>query len=278
MRIWTNFSESPHIPRFWRDAELPFIEARSIRDGRQVCYAKHSHESFSIGLITGGRTDYLNRAARERVGANTVVLMNPGDVHACNPVDGEPWSYRMLYVDRSWLAELQHGWGFSANRDFRAFAATMSTAPVLCAGFERFYGILTDGDAEILRKQCAAIAFFEQVQQMLDPAPLREQGANGRLERAAEFISDNCARPLKLEEICGAADISPSYLIRAFKKRYGMTPHAYLLNRRVQLARALLRRGDAIADVALETGFGDQAHFQRVFKQFLAATPGQYRG
>ena len=270
----------PNTPtghRFWRDASLPFIEARAIDDGRKVCYARHAHETFSIGVIRGGRTDYINQAARQRVGPGSVVLMNPGDVHGCNPVTDEPWSYRMLYVDHAWLGGLQHEWGFSANQDFRPFAAVMSTAPALYAGFNRFYDVLTDGAADQLLRQCAAVAFFDQVQSSFDPAMPVEREENHKLERAAEYISDNCTAALKLEDICGAAGLSPSYLIRAFRKRYGMTPHVYLMNRRVQLARGLLKSGGAIADIALATGFADQAHFQRIFKQFLAATPGQYR-
>jgi AraC-like DNA-binding protein len=64
----------------------------------------------------------------------------------------------------------------------------------------------------------------------------------------------------------------------SFKRHYGMTPHAFLVNRRIQFARRQLREGKLIADVALDSGFADQAHFQRAFKQHLAATPGQYRG
>jgi len=264
-------------PRFWRDVSLPFIEAREIGDGRKVCYARHTHETFSIGVIRSGRTDYVNQASRQQVGAGTVVLMNPGDVHGCNPVGDEPWTYRMLYVDRAWLAGQQHALGFSANQDFRPFAPAMSTAPALYHGFNRFYETLTDGAADPLLRQSAAVSFFEQVQQSLDPVAVVEREANRKLARAADYISDNCALALTLEDICGASDLSASYLIRAFKKRYGMTPHVYLLNRRIQLARGLLRKGTAIADVALQTGFADQAHFQRIFKQFAAATPGQYR-
>jgi AraC-like DNA-binding protein len=203
--------------------------------------------------------------------------MNPGDAHACNPLGDQPWSYRMLYVDRAWLGRLQHEWGFSANLDFHPFAATMSRSPALFAGFNRFYDTLTSSAADHLLRQCAALTFFEQVQSCLDPAAGVEREANRKLERAAEFIRDNCTGALKLEDICSAADLSPSYLIRAFKKRYGMTPHAYLLNRRIQLARGLLKGGKGIAEVAHEVGFSDQAHFQRIFKQFFAATPGQYR-
>ncbi len=70
-----------------------------------MCYAAHSHESFSIGVITGGRSTYLNGDLRIQVGAGTTVLMNPGVVHTCNPIDGEPWSYLMLFVDLPWLQE-----------------------------------------------------------------------------------------------------------------------------------------------------------------------------
>ncbi|MTV37675.1 AraC family transcriptional regulator [Duganella radicis] len=268
----------PHTrPRFWRDASLPFIEAREIGDGRKVCYARHTHETFSIGVIRSGRTDYVNRAARQQVGAGTVVLMNPGDVHGCNPVGDEPWRYRMVYVDRAWLAGQQHAMGFSANQDFRPFAPAMSMAPALYQGFNRFYEAVTDGAADPLLRQCAAVSFFEQVQQSLDPLAVVEHEANHKLARAADYIADNCTLAVTLDDICAASDLSASYLIRAFRKRYGMTPHVYLLNRRIQLARGLLRKGGAIADVALQTGFADQAHFQRIFKQFAAATPGQYR-
>jgi AraC-like DNA-binding protein len=270
-------AKDPSAPKFWRDDALPFVEARSIQDGRRICYARHSHETFSIGMVTGGRSIYLNGRVRERIGAGTVVVMNPEEVHACNPDGDQPWSYRMLYVDVRWLTQLQHELGFGQNLDFRPFSTTMSTDGRLYAGLNRLYAILTDAHAEHLQKQGAAIAFFSEVQQKLNPAPAPIAEANHKLVHAAEYIAEHCTRSLKLEEICAAAGLSASYLIRAFKERYGMTPHAYLINRRIQYSRAQLRRGRMIADVALEAGFSDQAHLQREFKRFVAATPGQYQ-
>lgn len=264
-------------PRFWRDAALPFIEARSIEDGRLVGYGKHSHESFSIGAVTGGRSEYLNRHAREWIGAGVVVMMNPDDVHACNPITDERWSYRMLHVDAAWLTRLQHELGFSENHAFRAFSQTMTTAPALYDGLNGLYAVLIDEHADVMRKESAAVTFFSAVQQSLNPAPTSDDDVSRPLTLAAEFIADNCTRPLRLDDICKAAGLSASHLIRAFKQRYGMTPHAYLVNRRVQYSRAQLRRGRQIADVALDAGFADQAHLQRTFKRLVAATPGQYR-
>jgi AraC-like DNA-binding protein len=270
--------DADKAPRFWRDDALPFIEARSIADGREVCYTRHSHEHFSIGAITAGSSTYIHEQSEFAVDVGTVVLMNPGDVHACNPIDDQPWSYVMLYVDTPWLTDLQHQLGFSDDLAFRRFSVTHTRDASLFAGLNDLYEVLVDPQQDVLRKQSLAVEFFGEVQLQLNPVaqPLREP--NFKLERAAEYIRDNCTRMLKLEDICAAAQLSPSYLIRAFKQHFGMTPHAFLVNRRIQFAQDQLRSGKLIADVALEAGFADQAHFQRAFKQHLAATPGQYRG
>ncbi|MDZ4326917.1 MAG: AraC family transcriptional regulator [Pseudomonas sp.] len=274
----TAAKDADKAPRFWRDDALPFIEARSIADGREVCYTRHAHEHFSIGAITAGRSTYVHEQSECEVSAGTVVLMNPGDVHACNPIDDQPWSYLMLYVDTPWLTDLQHQLGFSSDLAFRRFSTTHTGDASLFTGLKALYEVLVDTEQEVLSKHSAAVEFFTDVQQQLNPGdqPLREP--NFKLERAADYIRDHCTQLLKLEDICEAAQLSPSYLIRAFKQHYGMTPHAFLVNRRIQFAQDRLRSGHLIADVALEAGFADQAHFQRAFKQHLAATPGQYRG
>jgi AraC-like DNA-binding protein len=264
-------------PRFWRDDALAFIEARSVQDGRKVRYAIHSHETFSIGIVTRGRCIYLNGKARERIGAGSVVVMNPGDTHACNPSHDELWAYHMLYVDVPWLSGIQQDLGVSRNQHFRPFSTTSTRQPELYAGLHRLYDVLTDQHAECLQKHSAALTFMVAVQQALSPAPALPRHGHRGLQRAAEFIRCNHARSLKLDEICAAANLSPSYLIRAFKAKYGLTPHAYLTNCRIEFARSQLRRGRPIAEVALAAGFSDQAHLQRSFKRVVAATPGQYR-
>lgn len=265
-------------PRFWRDDALPFIEARAIADGREVCYARHSHAHFSIGAITAGRSTYVHEQAQFEVAAGTVVLMNPGDVHACNPIDDQPWSYVMLYVETPWLTDLQHQAGFGKDLAFRRFCATHLQDAELFRDLMALYDVLVDEQQDVLGKQSAAVEFFSDLQMRLNPAGQTLREPNFKLERAAGFIREHYTELLSLDDICAAAQLSPSYLIRAFKLHFGMTPHAFLVNQRIQFARERLRSGQLIADVALEAGFADQAHFQRAFKQHLAATPGQYRG
>lgn len=269
-------SHPSDTPFFWRDPSLPFLEARAAEDGRRVCYGRHWHETFSVGAVTGGRSTYLNGAHAEQVGKGVLVLMNPGEVHACNPVDGEPWSYRMLYIDPAWLAGLQGGEA-EASR-FRRIEARSIRAPALYAGYQAMFDALTDRDATPLRRDELLAGFFSGLLQASGAQAPAEAGCEHKAERAAHYIDAHYALPLRLDDIAQAAGLSVSYLIRAFKKRYGMAPHEYQVNRRIQHGKAQLRRGQPIAQVALEAGFADQAHFQRTFKRLTAATPGQYRG
>lgn len=253
------------VSRFWRDHALPFVEARRVGDGRQVCYAAHSHESFSIGVITGGRSTYLNGDLRIQVGAGTTVLMNPGVVHACNPIDAEPWSYLMLFVDMSWLQA----------QGFKLPTQTWSSSPAL---YQRLLQGFADlFDAGMPDREGRLAELFGTLPDFLGANAQARAEGNPRLSAAAAFIRAHRSDPLSLEDICTACGLSRAYLIRAFRQHYGLTPHGYLLDQRVQLARAQLRQGRAIAEVAQEAGFADQAHLQRAFKKHLAATPGHYR-
>lgn len=253
------------VSRFWRDPALPFVEARKVGDGRQVCYAAHSHESFSIGVITGGRSTYLNGDQRHEVAAGTTVLMNPGVVHTCNPIAGEPWSYLMLFVDWPWLQAL----GFTLP------VQTLSTSAVLYQRLLQAFAELFD--ASVPDREARLAALFRELPALLQGSAQAAEVRNPRLEAAAAFIRAHRCDALRLEDICAACGLSRSYLIRAFGQHFGLTPHGYLLDQRVQLARAQLRQGRAIAEVAQAAGFADQAHLQRAFKQHLAATPGHYR-
>ncbi len=256
--------------RFWRDPALPFLEARAVEDGREVCYGMHSHPTFSIGLVTGGRSEYRIGGMRFDVTAGTVVLMNPEEAHACNPLQDLPWSYRMLYVDVPWLAGIQRSNGFTP------YTTPVSTDPALYRRLRRLFDLLFDPTQDATAKEGGAAAFFADLHRRLDHADGMEEETHGGLARAAAFITSRCTHPLRLSDLCAASGLSPSYLVRAFKARYGLTPHAYQINRRVQYGQRELRRGRPIVDVALEAGFADQAHFQRAFKRHVAATPRQY--
>ena len=76
--------------------------------------------------------------------------------------------------------------------------------------------------------------------------------------------------------LAAAAGLSPYYFIRVFRQAVGLTPHAYLVQLRVETAKRLLDRGQPVVEAALAAGFADQSHLTRHFKRIVGVTPGQY--
>lgn len=263
----------PDRHSFWHDPALPFIEARAVQDGRHVCYDKHSHAHFSIGAITGGHSHYLNQRSLQEVGPGSLVLMNPEEVHACNPIADQPWSYLMFYLDTDWLRSQQEEAGLGS--EFRPFDMTASRDPLLYQGLQHLHHQLVEAP-DPLAREVACHLFSRQLLARLTPARWDDRPPQ-HLQRAAELMQDDSASPLSLLQLSAVAGLTPSHFVRAFSHHYGMTPHAYLLDRRIRHARTLLKQGQPLAEVALASGFADQAHFQRQFKRRVAATPGQYR-
>ncbi len=96
--------------------------------------------------------------------------------------------------------------------------------------------------------------------------------------RVLEFIDDAIDGPIELEQLARLAGLSPLRFLRSFSNALGLTPHAYITERRLRRARALLRSTkEPIASIALDCGFAHQSHLGAVFKAKLGMSPHQYR-
>jgi AraC-like DNA-binding protein len=83
---------------------------------------------------------------------------------------------------------------------------------------------------------------------------------------------------IALAEAGRVLEVSPAHLVRSFTRRFGISPHRYLVGRRIEAARRRLLEGQPLARVAADVGFHDQAHFTRHFKRHVGTTPASYRG
>lgn len=94
----------------------------------------------------------------------------------------------------------------------------------------------------------------------------------------AEFIETHLADPLTLGQLAAMCALSEYHFARMFKESFGMPPHQYLLARRMEHARRLLRASEQpLGDVAAACGFASASHFSNRFRQVMGATPGAYR-
>lgn len=91
------------------------------------------------------------------------------------------------------------------------------------------------------------------------------------------MIDDMPEKPFKLADLAVEAGMSRFRFLRSFAHANGLTPHSYLLQRRIHLARRLLAKGTAPAEVAFASGFSDQSHLNRTFIRHFGVTPAAYR-
>jgi AraC-like DNA-binding protein len=96
------------------------------------------------------------------------------------------------------------------------------------------------------------------------------------LRRVLDYLHENHAKGVTVNDLARQAKLSDSRLSHVFSKEVGVSPHAYLIQYRVNKAQSYLAQGMSPAQVALETGFVDQAHLTRHFKKYVALTPGKY--
>jgi len=99
-----------------------------------------------------------------------------------------------------------------------------------------------------------------------------------KMRRVIEYIEDNLEGDLSLQAMAAEVDISPLYLARAFKSAVGQSPHQYVLARRIERAKELLRNTDLpVVDVALSSGFSSQSHLSHWFIRQVGVSPAVYR-
>jgi len=104
------------------------------------------------------------------------------------------------------------------------------------------------------------------------------QLAGWQVKRVCRFIDEHLTETIRLKDLSDIAQRSTAYFCRAFKRTFGHSPHAYLIGRRVKLAGDLMLGSDApLSEIAQASGFADQSHFCRHFRQITGETPAAWR-
>src|ERR1700729_4612243 len=97
------------------------------------------------------------------------------------------------------------------------------------------------------------------------------------LRRARDFVDRAYAQPLDVPAMARAALMSPAHFSRKFRAAYGETPYSYLMTRRIERAKALLRQGMSVTDTCVTVGCTSLGSFSSRFTEIVGETPSRYR-
>ena len=232
-------------------------------------FEPHTHEAFGLGAIEAGVERFRYRGEEHLAPADTLVLMNPDELHTGRAETAAGWRYRMVYLDAPVLEQIsgERGWWFAdaVGRD---------------APSARRVGRLLGQ----LWHACEALAFDGLLQDLVDelratarrPCPARD-GAAPRFAPVLDHLRARLAERVTLEELAAVAGLSPFHFQRQFKRAHHATPQQMLMAMRLFDAKRRLAAGDAPADVAAAVGLADQAHLTRAFARRYGVTPARYQ-
>ncbi len=259
--------------QFYRDVDLPFFELK-ICDANRLCYKKHSHEEYSLGVIDAGNSSFWYAGKTIGVDPQTIILIPPGLVHSCNPQPQAQWKYKMLFIEVGWMQR------FLETRGIPAFCQPVVSNRVKansCRSLDRMLASLTY-PASPLEKEAGVMAFFEQAMQgMGKVGKAIKAKERPKLTVIKQYIHANYQRKITLEELEQVSGLNKFTIIRSFNEEFNIPPHLYQTLLRINSAKKMLRQHRQIIEVAYETGFYDQSHFHKVFKGHTGVTPEKYQ-
>ena len=234
---------------------------------RDHAYPPHTHDAWTLFIVDDGSVRYdLDRHERG-ADPSMVSLLPPHVVHDGRIGRTGGYRKRVIYLEPDVLGETMIG---------RAVDSPALADPGLRHRLSAVHDALrcVDDALEAETRLEFVIERIRRAHGSLDAAaPVRTPDL---AEALRTYLDAHVTEAVTMAEGAQAIGASPTQATRAFAAAFGITPHAYVLARRLDIARDRILDGEPLATVATGVGFFDQAHLTRRFKQFLGVTPGRF--
>ena len=250
------------------------IDALYAKPALRVSFEPHWHEEFAVGLIDSGAVQFNHGGKTEHITTDKVIIVNAGEVHSAEGFGVPGLSFRIVYIPENSFREV-----VSLRTKLPGslhFFQTVLSDPSLSRDLSNALHTLDSG-ASLLAKQgmilniiAEAIRRFSSWSGVIDTS-----AAPSILDRAREYLHDRISEDVSLDDLGTETGLTKFHLLRAFRNRFGLPPHAYQLQQRILRAKRLLKSFSP-SRVALECGFSDQSHLTRVFRAHTGTTPRRY--
>lgn len=260
------------VPFIGGDVEM--LRARYVTQH----FSRHFHEEYAVGFIEQGAMGFRYRGADLVASRGTINLVVPGEAHDGHAATDTGWIYRMFYLPPEVV--LRAAAELTPNPSQPHFRKGVLEDADLARTILETHAALESGGATSLESQTRLLRLLVNwINRHGEERPgwpgIGNEHRAVRLAR--EYMRDNPAEDVSLEHLARLGNLSPFHFLRVFERDLGITPHAFLVQARVNRAKKLLAGPLRLADVAAECGFSDQSHLNRWFRRQFGITPGRYR-
>jgi AraC family transcriptional regulator len=263
---------------------------RAIAEQRQwsltqyVCTAgphdrpfEERHDRVSVALVTAGTFRYRTTTEEGLLYPGAFLLGNAGACYECGHEHSHGDRCLALHIERELIAEIASK-SIGSNRcEFRAaMLPAISDLASISVSLQQASSLASPLALEETVLTALAAVVRTVGSNRTSPGP--PAAATRRMTAVFEYIDGRLGSELSLAELSKLVAMSKYHFLRTFRHASGMTPHQYILGRRLHAAATALRTTDQpVARVAFDQGFGDLSTFNHSFRRVMGVTPTAYR-
>lgn len=248
-----------------------------IYQGKIEKFPVHFHEYYELGYIEQGERIVICQRQKYKISKGDIVIFNPKDSHSCTELNNSELDYRCLHIPSIVLKNLVQEYLNSPESPY--FTPQVIYECPFIELLTELHTNVVHGKEGLKQEELFYLLMESMISEYTDiPCQTDIQSdTKDVIDHICKYIEDHYSHLLTLDELCSISGFSKYYFLHTFTAVTGISPYSYLETVRINRAKELLKEGNNIADIALQTGFSHQSHFTNFFKKFVGMTPKQYR-
>lgn len=241
----------------------------NIRHSNET-FSKHFHDTYTVGLTHKGMMQSINGNNTYNSFEYSTRVNNPGELH-CGVSNS--WNHSNFYPSIEIMSSIYTQIFY--EKKIPIFSKHLIEDPILYKKLHKFfYAVFTKEEKIIIETSIIEALSYLILNYTATTKSIDNLFDNKIIIKdSIELINDSIKNNLSLDELSANVKLSKYHFLRVFKKELGLTPHQYILMKKIDKTRDLILSGSTILDASLELGFNDQSHFNRNFKKLYGYTP-----
>jgi len=233
-------------------------------------FTKHFHETYTVGLTHEGIMKSVNQNNTYNSYEFSTRVNNPVEIHSGS---SSHWKHSNFYPTIELMTNIYEQ--IFHEKRVPLFEKHIIEDKFLYLKLYKFFHSIFNKEEKMIIEINLIDALSYLIINYTASTKSIEEGFEKQLiiKDSLELIHDSLSINLNLDELASNVSLSKFHFLRVFKKEMGLTPHQYILMKKIEKARDLILSGKTISEASLEMGFNDQSHFNRNFKKVFDYTP-----
>lgn len=255
----------------------PLTGIKALSCSSDFVFDSHIHSGHVLWLNSEGGENFKVLGTTSVLQPGSISIIEPGIVHSNQPLAKSKRHLRSLYLENDFFLHLEKLVTGTSTQKYNLPTTVLKNVAHWRDALALHEAIITGQNKILIEELC--ISLFTQIGDLhFGSRPINHSTdkRDVRINTIIDYMRAHLGEEISLNTLAEIADCTSYHIIRLFKETVGMSPHAYIIQLRLERARELIDKGETITDAALNAGFSDQSHLTRRFKKRFGITPGIY--